>query len=279
MTSVLDFLKATSRLSSLPLIVVMFGVGIALLYGRRTARAGRRWLTCVWIGFWLLTTPAGSQIIAWPLSTGAPPIQSRADARGATAVVMLGGGTISHVANGIGVDDLGVSALRIVETVRVYRLLDRRAGAPGGELRGAGAPGGENVPLVILSGGDTQHMIPPRTEASAYRDAAIKLGVRADRIVVEDRSQTTRDEALLLKPLLAERHVGTFVLVTSPTHMPRSLLALRAVGLDPIPSPAPARTASPSRWSLVPDRESLAVSDGAIYDACALVYYWLRGWL
>ena len=255
----LAFLKATSRLSSLPFIVVMFGVGIALLYSRRTARLGRIWLTFVWLGFWLATTPTGSSIIAWPVATSAAPIQSRADARGATAVVMLGGGTISHVANGIGVDDLGASALRIVETVRVYRLLDN--------------------PIVIVSGGDTQHLIPPRTEASAYRDAVIRLGVPADRVVMEDRSQTTRDEALLLKPILAERRIGTFVLVTSPTHMPRSLRALRAIGLDPVPSPSPARATLLSRWSLMPDRESLALSDAAIYDALAQVYYWSRGWL
>jgi uncharacterized SAM-binding protein YcdF (DUF218 family) len=257
--SILDFLKATSRLASLPFIVTIFGVGVVLLNIRRTARAGRVWLTCVWVGFWLATTPAGSGLIAWPVSTGQRPIESRAEAQGATAVVMLGGGTVSHVAYGIGVDDLGASALRIVETVRVYRLLDN--------------------PLVIVSGGDTKHLTPPRTEASAYRDAAIRLGVPADRIVLEDRSQTTRDEALLLKPMLADRHVGRFVLVTSPTHMPRALRALRAVGLDPIPSPSPERTAAPTRWRLMPDRDSLAVSDAAVYEACAFVYYFARGWI
>jgi uncharacterized SAM-binding protein YcdF (DUF218 family) len=266
-SSILDLLKATARLSSLPLIVVMFGAGVALLNVRRTARAGRIWLTCVWIGFWLATTPLGSGVIAWPLSTGQRPIESRAEAKGATAVVMLGGGTVSHVAYGIGVDDLGASGLRIVETVRVYRL-----------LRVAAAPGGGEA-LVIVSGGDTQHLTPPRTEASAYRDAAIRLGVPADRVVLEDRSRTTREEALLLKPLLAARHISTFVLVTSPTHMPRALRTLRAVGLDPIPSPSPARTLSPARWSLLPNRESLGVSDEAVYEACAFVYYLARGWL
>jgi uncharacterized SAM-binding protein YcdF (DUF218 family) len=268
-SSILDLLKSTSRLSSLPFIVAMFGIGVALLYSRRTAPAGRRWLTAAWLGFWLLTTPIGSAMVAWPMSSPAQPIQSRDDAGGATAVVMLGAGTTSHVAYGIGVDDLGASALRIVETVRVYRLLDR----------GAGAPGGGNAPLVILSGGDTQHLTPPRTEASAYRDAAIRLGVPPDRIVLEDRSQTTREEALELKGLLGARGIGRFVLVTSPTHMRRAMLALRAVGLDPIPSPSPLRTTLPSRWSLLPDRESFGVSDAATYDACAFIYYRLRSWI
>lgn len=262
MPSAIDFLKTTSRLSSVPFLLAMFGIGIALLHFRRTERAGRRWLTCVGIGFWFCATPMGSEMIAWPVSTSARPIQSRAEARDPDAIVMLGAGTVSHVAYGIGVDDLGASALRIVETVRLYRL-----------LRGEGAD-----PWVVVSGGDTQHLTPPRTEAAAYRDAAVRLGVPADRIVLEDRSQTTREEALELKGLLAAKGIRRFVLVTSPPHMPRSLRALRAVGLDPVPSPSPLRTTMASRWSLLPDRESLAVSDSAVYDACALIYYRLRGW-
>jgi len=124
-SSILDFLKATSRLSSLPFILVMFGVGIALLYSRRTARLGRIWLTCVWVGFWIATTPAGSSLIAWPVSTSARPIQMRADAQGATAVVMLGGGTISHIAGGIGVYNLGAREVRDVANGSIYGLMDR----------------------------------------------------------------------------------------------------------------------------------------------------------
>jgi len=263
LSAILDFLKANSRLSSLPFILAMFGVGVVLLHARRTARIGRIWLTAVCLLFWLAWTPLGSSSIAWPIATSDPPIQSPADARGATAVVMLGGGTISHVAYGIGVDDLAGSALRIIETVRVYRLL--------------------NDPLVIVSGGDTQRLDPPRTEASAYREAAIRVGIPADRIVMEDRSRTTREEALLLKPRLAGRGIGRFVLVTAPTHMKRAVRALRAVGLDPVPSPTPLRGTEGSErrswWSLMPDHESLAVSDDAIYDMLATLYYRLRGWL
>ena len=260
MSAILDLLKANSRLSSLPFILAMVGAGVLLLYARRSARAGRIWLTAVCLLFWLAWTPLGSSIVAWPVATSDPPIQSPADARGASAIVMLGGGTISHIADGIGIDDLGASALRIIETVRVYRLL--------------------NDPLVIVSGGDTQQLVPPRTEASAYREAAIRLGVPADRIVMEDRSRTTREEAVLLKPMLAERGIGRFVLVTAPTHMKRAVRALRAVGLDPVPSPTPLRGMNArSPWSLVPEYESLAVSDEATYDMLATLYYRLRGWL
>jgi len=255
-----DFLKANSRLSSLPFILAMIGVGVLLLYTRRTMRAGRIWLTAVFLLFWFAWTPVGSSAIARMVATADRPIQSRADARGATAVVMLGGGTIPHVAGGVRVDDLAASALRTLETVRVYRLLDN--------------------PIVIVSGGDTQHVTPPRSEAEVYRDAVIHLGVPPDRVVMEGRSQNTREEALLLKPMLADRGISRFVLVTAPTHMPRAVRALRAVGLDPVPSPTPLRAGEPTtEWSLYPDHESLGISDEAIYDLAATLYYRLRGWL
>ena len=133
---------------------------------------------------------------------------------------------------------------------------------------------------MIVSGGNAGKIDPPRPEAEAFRNALIQLGVPPARIVVEDRSHTTRDQAVILKELLAGRHVQRFVLVTGPEHMPRSLAVFRATGLDPIPSPARLRSdreASP--WQLMPDGASVAVSDGALYEYLGLVYYWMRGWI
>jgi len=63
------------------------------------------------------------------------------------------------------------------------------------------------------------------------------------------------------------------VLVTSPIHMTRSLAAFRAAGLDPIPSSAPLRGDPDGRfWTILPDIESLSISDGASYEYVALAY-------
>jgi uncharacterized SAM-binding protein YcdF (DUF218 family) len=148
----------------------------------------------------------------------------------------------------------------LLEAVRVYRLLDE--------------------PLLVVSGGDTQRLDPARPEAHAYREAAQALGVPASRILVEDQSMTTRDEALLLKPMLVARGITRVVLVTSPTHMGRSLAAFRAVGLDPIPSAARQWSDNEvSLWSIKPTRRWLTVSDEACYNYMATMYYWMRGWL
>jgi uncharacterized SAM-binding protein YcdF (DUF218 family) len=70
-------------------------------------------------------------------------------------------------------------------------------------------------------------------ETSAMRAVAERLGVPADRIVEETESRDTKDHPRKLKPLLGE---DPFLLVTSGTHMPRSVALFRAAGYDPIPA-------------------------------------------
>ena len=260
MSIIVGLLKDFLRPSSVSAILALFAVGIVLLYGRRTSVWGRRWLTTVILGYWVLSIPAGAWLLTRPGAASYGPIQTREQAAGAQAIVMLGGGIKTHVADGMALDDLGPSAYRLFETVRLYRLL------------------GE--PLVIVSGGNTLKLDPPRPEAAAYREGAIRLGIPPDRILVEDRSLTTREEAVILKPLLAARGITKFVLVTSPTHMGRSLATFRAVGLDPIGSASPLwNDDDVSYWSPVPGRDWLLMSDTAIYDYAAALYYWSRGWL
>jgi uncharacterized SAM-binding protein YcdF (DUF218 family) len=111
-------------------------------------------------------------------------------------------------------------------------------------------------------------------------DAIVKLGVPRSKLLIDDRSRNTRDQALNVKALLAGRRIDRFVLVTSPTHMSRSLAAFRAVGLSPIPSASRLRVdGGRTFWTLWPDRQSLEVSDAASYDAVAWLYYWSQGWL
>jgi uncharacterized SAM-binding protein YcdF (DUF218 family) len=243
----------------LPLLVAI-GIGVALLYGRQTTRWGRRWLLAWLLGYWAISTAVGSWVIAAPLVHGQTRLESAAGARGAQAIVVLGGGIFSRSAGDLAVDDLMASGLRVLEGVRLYRLLGN--------------------PLLIVSGGNAQRVLPPRPESSALRAVAIGLGVPADRVVEDRQSLTTREQALVLSRVLADRHIERFVLVTSPLHMRRSLAAFRAAGLDPIPSASELRDVPDDAfWTLVPDRNSLQVSDGATYEYLAFVYYWWRGWL
>ena len=260
MEPLVEVLKDAGRLTSPQFLVALFAVGVALLYSRRTARWGRRWLVAAVLGYWFLATPVGARVASAPLEWGTTRVESVEQARGAQAVVVLGAGIVSYVADGLALDDLVVSNLRVIEGVRVCRLL--------------------GDPLLVVSGGNTQRSAPTRAEGDAFRVAAVQLGIPAARIVVEKTARTTREQALLIKALVAARHIDRFVLVTSALHMNRSLGAFRAVGLDPVPSASRLRgDTGDAFWTLKPTRQSLLISDGAIYEYSAWLYYWGQGWL
>jgi uncharacterized SAM-binding protein YcdF (DUF218 family) len=118
-----------------------------------------------------------------------------------------------------------------------------------------------------------------RPESQTLRAVMIATGIPPDRIVEESQSKTTREQAYFVRALLDELNLPQFVLVTSRSHMRRALAAFHGFGLDPIPSAAPMRSEQVPRPPLfMPNGESLAVSDDAVYEYAALAYYWLRGW-
>ena len=253
-------IKDNFHLTAVLPLVLALTLGLILLYIRRTARWGRHWLTAVTVGYWALATPAGSSSIAAPLTYGQRGLSSAADAQGAQAVVVLGAGIFSHRAGGLAIDDLAGSGLRVLEGVRLYRLL--------------------GDPLLVVSGGNTLRVDPPRPEGAALREAAIGLGVPPARIIADNSSMTTYEQAVTMSRLLPEHGITRFVLVTSPIHMPRSLAVFRAVGLHPIASPGQTRSDSDDPfWTLLPDRQSLGAADAALYEYAARAYYWWRGWL
>lgn len=239
--------------------LIVLIVGVLLLYRKKDrGRAGRRWITAVVLLYWLLSTPVVAVRLVRVLTPDHPPVQTRADARGATAIVVLGSGMHTHRSRG----DLFHAAtregsLRIVEAVRVYRVLER--------------------PWIIVTGG---HGSERHTEATYMAEQLKSLGIPEERIVREARSSNTHDHAIYVAPLLRERGVERFVLITSRPHIDRALRTFRAAGLDPIPSsPEIYEKLAGPLDPYLPSTMALDISELLIYDKLATIYYWFRGWL
>jgi len=99
-------------------------------------------------------------------------------------------------------------------------------------------------------------------------------------VVVEAQSKNTRQEAIFIARMLADRPRQPIVLVTSPTHMPRSLAVFRAAGLDPVPSAAAYKSDhSLERLRWVPSDVGRILVDTVVYDIAADWYYRIRGWM
>jgi uncharacterized SAM-binding protein YcdF (DUF218 family) len=180
-----------------------------------------------------------------------------------TAVVILGSGsTIVEDWDGRRFATADRAAMsRVLEAWRVFRMID---------------------PAVVIASGGDPH--PERLRAptgETMRQTLIELGMPVDRIMVETQSKTTREEAVVVAPMLAAQGIEQVVLVTSETHMRRSLGAFRAVRIDAIP--AIAQEYSRVRLNLfdlaMPTDEGLGFASGNAHEALAIAYYWLRGWV
>jgi uncharacterized SAM-binding protein YcdF (DUF218 family) len=84
-----------------------------------------------------------------------------------------------------------------------------------------------------LGGGDRV------TEAEAARNWAVREGVPASDIVVENRSTTTFENLENAKPLLRENGLDSILVVSDPPHMRRSMMIAGRLGLNAEPSPTP----------------------------------------
>ncbi|HKB10081.1 MAG TPA: YdcF family protein [Vicinamibacterales bacterium] len=260
--ALVDAGKLFARPASVTFFVALLAVGVGLSFWRRGQRAARWYFVAVLMSYWVLASPAiAERLVQW--EGGAyRPLASAADARGATMVVVLGAGNSTLRLGSLVINQVSLGGgLRVLEGARLYHLLDR--------------------PTILVSGGVTGRHDGARAEAEAMRDAIVGLGVPADHVMIESESKTTREEALVIARMLAgHKSQQPIVIVTSPTHMARSLGVFRAAGIDAIPSVAPIK---PDHWSerhrWMPSEFGLLLLDSVVYDTAATVYYRVRGWM
>lgn len=259
--AVAELLKHFVRPSSPAFLALLLTTGVTLAFVRRTAHLARWYFLAVLAFYWIGASPVFvERLVQWE-GRGFRPIETAAEARGARVVVVLGAGNMMIGAGGLSLNEISpTGALRVLEAARLYRLLDR--------------------PTTIVSGGVTGRDEGARPESEAMRATLMQLGVPAEHIVVEAESKTTREEAQVIARMLAGRPRQPIVLVTSPTHMKRSVAVFTREGLDVVPSVArfkPDHTNEHRRW--MPNELGLWLFDTAVYDLGATWYYRLRGWI
>jgi uncharacterized SAM-binding protein YcdF (DUF218 family) len=168
--------------------------------------------------------------------------------------VVLGGGHVSDPrlpAN----SQIGLAALgRVVEGVRLYKAI------PGSKL--------------LLSGGIVFDPVP---EAEVMAQIAMLLGVKPQDISLETESRDTSDQA---KHIAARVGRGSFILVTTAAHMPRSMALFQKRDMQPIPAPTDfqakdTRSSDPIRF--FPGGWYLVQTQTAVHEYLGLAWAWLRG--
>lgn len=205
-----------------PLVLVIFALGVGLFLAfrdgpplracRPAARFGRLAAWVAWGGLWLLSTPFAAATLTRWVEVRGPDLNVALGARDRekVALVVLAGGMRTYDQSSPLRERLDAAVTqRVLTASRLWH--EQRFG------------------LVILSGA-------PPIETEAMLDLATTLGVPADWVVREMRSQNTRENAIESAAILRERGAEAVVLVTSATHLRRSIKDFEAAGVHVIPA-------------------------------------------
>ena len=208
-----------SLLMPLPFFLLISFVGLFLLWRGKRVFTGKILTTLGLIGLTIMSYNPVSRALNAPLNCKYEAYSTNQLKKTGTEsetlvkyVVVLAGGHKSDPNIPVTSQISGHSMIRLVEGIRILRK------NPGARL--------------ILSGGGADDPVP---EAEVMAEVSQFMGVSKDDMIIESASNDTKDQARLIKPI-----VGTapFVLVTSATHLPRSMALFEKLGMNPIPGPA-----------------------------------------
>ncbi len=255
MSSVVGFLL------SAPGVVLVMVAGAIWLTIRPQSKVGRRSVLAVAALYFVASLYAVPFLAGRALLTRQlRPFEPTDVKSGRTAIVILGGGGATARLEDLRVGIMNQeTAARMLEGYRVYRLI--------------------GAEWIISSGGLSTQATLNETSAEMMRDGLVQLGVPASRIVVESESRDTRDEAILIGPMLRRLGAENLVLVTSDIHMPRARAVFREEGWQPIPAIAPdARRPIDIRGWVTPTTHGLEYTEQVVHELLGIVYYRALAW-
>lgn len=229
---------------------------VLLALGWRRLPAALRWAgIAIEVVLIALMTPLGAASLAHLTAARVPPVQS-CPAPAPTTIVVLGGGFDYPPRASDDYGSLSITALqRVFAGVALWQQI----------------PG---VRLVIAGGGGGRIR-----EAEPMANLAMRMGVPATAVEIEDRSRNTWQNArnvAALSPPVSKR----IWLVSSPMHLPRALDAFRAWGFKPCAWPSGVVKDSPDLWlgALLPQGNSIRETAIAFHELIGGVEYRFLAW-
>lgn len=239
----LIFKKVMGSLLLPPGIFIFILIIAGIFLCRRSWKAG---LLDIIIGLllWALSVAPVSDALTRGLEAGltAPP-QPRGD-----VIIMLGGGLYRNMPT-------GETSQRIVAAATLYRVLH--------------AP-------VIVSGGAAFPFRKP--EAPVDARVLTGLGVPSDKILIEDKSRDTLENAEYSKEICKKNHFKDPLVVTSAIHMKRALLCFERVRMPATGYPVDlSKERMNYRWEdYLPGERN---ASGALHEYLGIIYTRLTGFL
>ena len=237
----------------------MLAVGLIGLVLMRTGFVctGRRLVSAsiiLFLAFGLL--PLSKMLIA-PLEERFPPWDASAGAP--DGIVVLGGAIESAIAPVRPASELNEAAERITVVAELARKYQSAR--------------------ILYSGGDWSLVTQAGSEAHIAGALFETFGVPARRLILEDRSRNTAENAEFSRRLAMPKPGERWLLVTSAYHMPRSIGTFRRAGFAVEAYPVDYRTTGPTDLWVPFDSiaTGLRRTDTAAHEWLGLLAYWLTG--
>lgn len=231
-------------------------LGTALLWSRRWQR-GRLFLTLVVLGLAVLLF-----LPAQPALTGlledrfqqSPPLPDHID-----GIIILGGMIRPAISQARGRPSVNDAGERLIEGAHLAHMHPEAK--------------------VLFTGGSPDPWAPQARESDFAGMALIDMGIDESRLLIEDKSRNTYENAVFSRALAPDHGEGNWILVTSALHMPRSVGVFRQAGWKVIPWPVNYLTGAEAEWANedVPI-ERLYFLSRTFHELFGLVYYRVRGW-
>jgi uncharacterized SAM-binding protein YcdF (DUF218 family) len=141
----------------------------------------------------------------------------------------------------------------------------------------------DKAPLLILGGGGYPHDGRLHSEADAVREyIRSHLPLKTD-ILSLGICSDTHDEAVKVAALAQRRGIRRLLLVTSASHMPRSMALFGKAGVQIIPVPCNYKShmnrVGDRRWLHLPHLDELEIFNGWLHETVGHWVYRWRGWL
>jgi uncharacterized SAM-binding protein YcdF (DUF218 family) len=183
-----------------------FGIGLSLVFTLATIALG--------------LLPIASYILL-PLEERFPAF--RDDGRPVDGIILLGGSVEAADSMSRGSLVANESAERVLDTIQLaHRYPNAR---------------------ILISGGGGTVFGDGAAEAPIVADYFKGIGINPARLLVEDRSRTTAENAVYSRELAKPREGEHWLLVTSAWHMPRAVGVFEKAGFPVVPYPVDFRTA------------------------------------
>ena len=256
----------------LPQFVYPVGLATVLIILALVFQKRKKWQNAVIIAALTVLFIAGNRWIAFSLTRSLewqhlPP----AEIPPAEVVVVLGGGT-EPSQSPRPIVELNSAGDRVLYAAYLYQA--------------------EKAPHLLLSGSYIHWLDDVESTPAGQMAVVLKMmGVPNSAIWLEPESLNTYENAVNCAAILAEKDIDRIILVTSATHMPRSVALFEAQGLEVTPAPTDFKVTE-ENWhalwqpnlsaqltQLMPNLTNLNMTTTALKEYIGIFVYRLKGWL